>query len=169
MLEAEDQLKIAKGQITDMKKKLAEAEEAKNVAEWAKDEALRAKEKAVFTRSEAKSFKEEVEEEAYDFGVAETQATIKAQVHWVCKLWNEALKLAGVEASFDLWKVENVYYPPTIREAAPSSSKVRDAPEEAKAAGLRAILAITIPEEPARESEPSRVAETSEGLNPDAP
>ena len=65
--------------------------------------------------------------------------------------------------------MENVYYPPGIRETAPSSSEVRDAPEEAKAAGLRAILAITIPEEPARESEPSRVAETSEGLNPDAP
>ena len=69
-----------------MKKKLAEAEEAKNVTEWAKDEALRAKEEAVFTRSEAKSSKEEVEEEAYDFGVVETQATIKAQVHGVCKL-----------------------------------------------------------------------------------
>ena len=152
-----------------MKKKLAEAEEAKNVAEWAKDEALKAKEEAVFTRSKAKSSKEEVEEEAYDFGVAETQATIKAQVHGVCKLWNKALKLAGVEASSDLWKVENVYYSPTIREAAPSSSKVRDAPEEAKAAGLGAILAITVPEEPAKESEPSRVAETSEGLNSDAP
>ena len=65
--------------------------------------------------------------------------------------------------------MENVYYPPTIREAAPSNSKVRDAPEEAKAAGLRAVLAITVPEEPARESEPSRVVETSKGLNPDAP
>ena len=169
LLEAEDQLKIAKEQITDMKKKLAEAEEAKNVAEWAKDEALKAKEEAVFTRSKAKSSKEEVEEEAYDFGVVETQATIKAQVHGVCKLWNEALKLVGVEASSDLWKVENVHYPPTIREAAPSNSKVREAPEEAKAAGLGAILAITVPEETARESEPSRVAETSEGLNPNAP
>ena len=65
--------------------------------------------------------------------------------------------------------MENVYYSPTIREAAPSSSKVRDAPEEVKAAGLGAILAITVPEEPAKESEPSRVAETSEGLNSDAP
>ena len=86
MLVSEDLLKIAKEQIIDLKKKLAEAEEAKNVAEWAKDEALKAKEEAVFTRSKAKSSKEEVEEEAYDFGVAETQATIKAQVHGVCKL-----------------------------------------------------------------------------------
>ena len=139
------------------------------MAEWAKDEALRAKEEAVFTRSEAESSKEE----AYDLGVAETQATIKAQVPGVCRrycsqIWNEALKLAGVEASFDLWKVENVYYPPTIREATPSNSKVRDALEEAKVASPGAVLAITVPEEPARESEPSRAVETSEGLNPDA-
>ena len=62
-----------------------------------------------------------------------------------------------------------MYYPPTIREAAPSSSEVRDAPEEAEAARPRAILAITSPEEPAKESEPSGAAKTSEGQNPDAP
>ena len=33
---------------------------------------------------------------------------------------------------FDLWKVEHVYYPPAIKEVAPSSSKVRDALEEAE-------------------------------------
>ena len=80
-----------------------------------------------------------------------------------------ALKQAGVKASSDLWKVENVYYPPAIKEAAPSSSEVRDALEEAEAASLRAVLAITVPEEQARESKPSGAAETSKGLNPDAP
>ena len=70
-----------------MKKKLAEAEGAKNVAEWAKDEALRAKEKAVFARVEAESSKEKAEEEAYDLGMAETQATLKAQVLGVCRLY----------------------------------------------------------------------------------
>ena len=78
MLEAEDQLKIAKVQITDLKKKLAEAKGAKNVTEWARDEALRAKEEAVFARAEVESSKEKAEEEAYDLGVAETQATLKA-------------------------------------------------------------------------------------------
>ena len=68
-----------------------------------------------------------------------------------------------------LGKVENVYYPPAIREATPSSSEVRDAPEEAKATGPGVILAITVLKEPTRESEPSRAAKTSEGLNPDAP
>ena len=51
----------------------------------------------MFARAEAKSSKEKVEEEAYDLGVAETQATLKAQVPGVCRLycsqvWNEALK-----------------------------------------------------------------------------
>ena len=174
LLEAEDQLKIANEQITDLKKKLAEAEGAKNVAEWAKDKALRAKVEAVFARAKVKSSKEKAVEEAYDLGVADTQATLKAQVYGVCKLycsqvWNKALKQAGVEASSDLWRVENVYYPPTIRETAPSSSEARDAPEETEAAGLEAALAITAPDEPAMESEPSGAIETSEGLNFKAP
>ena len=128
----------------------SKAEGVKNIAEWAWDEALRAKAKAVFARAKAESSKEKAEEEAYDLGVAETQATLKAQVPRVCRLycsqvWNEALKQAGVEASSDLWKVENVYYPPAIREAALSSSEVRDAPEETEAVGPGAVLAITTP------------------------
>ena len=66
-------------------------------------------------------------------------------------------------------EVENVYYPPAIKEAAPSNTKVRDAPEEAEAAGPGAIFAIIVPKEPARESKPSGATESSEGLNPDAP
>ncbi|XP_065631120.1 uncharacterized protein LOC136068208 [Quercus suber] len=41
--EAEEQLKIAKDLIADLKKRMADAEEAKKVAEWAKEEAVRAK------------------------------------------------------------------------------------------------------------------------------
>ena len=66
-------------------------------------------------------------------------------------------------------EVENVYYPPAIRETAPSSSEAKDAPEEAEANGIEATLAITAPDEPARESELSGAAETNEGLNPEAP
>ena len=72
LLNAEDQLKIAKEQIIVLKKKLAKAEGAKNVAEWAREEALKAKEEAVFARGEVESSKEKAEEEAYDLGVAET-------------------------------------------------------------------------------------------------
>ena len=153
---------------------MVKAEGTKNVVKWARDEALRAKEEAVFSRVEAESSKEKAEEEVYDLGVAETQATLKAQVFGVCRLycsqvWNEALKQVGVEASSDLWKVENVYYPLAIRETAPSNSEVGDALEEAEATSPGAVLAITAPEEPARESEPFGAAETNEGQNPDAP
>ena len=68
-----------------------------------------------------------------------------------------------------MWKVENVYYPPAIKEAAPSSSEVRDAPQEAKATSAGAVLAIIAPEELVKESEPSWAAETSEGQNLGAP
>ena len=64
---------------------------------------MRTKDKAVFARAKAESSKEKAEEEAYDLGVAETQATLKAQVPGVCRLycsqvWNEAFKQVGVEA-----------------------------------------------------------------------
>ena len=51
----------------------------------------------MLVRTEAECSKEKAEEEAYDLGMAETQATLKAQVLGVCRLyysqvWNEALK-----------------------------------------------------------------------------
>ena len=57
----------------------------------------------MFARTETECSKEKAEEEAYDLGVAKTQATLKAQVPGVCRLyysqvWNEALKQARVEA-----------------------------------------------------------------------
>ena len=135
---------------------------------------MRAKIEAEFARTEVERSKEKVEEEAYDLGVAETQATLKAQVPGVCRLycfqvWNEALKQAGVEASFDLWKMENVYYPPAIRETAPVNSEAKSAPEEAKTAQLEAALAITTPNEPAEEGELPGATETHGSLNLEAP
>ena len=141
-------------------------EGGKKVPEWAKEE-------AVFARIEAECFKEKAKEEAYDLGVAETQATLKAQVPGVCRfycsqVWNEALKQTGVEALSDLWKAEHVYYPSTIREDAPSSSEARDAPGGIEATGLNAALAITFSKEPAEGSGPSGATETDEVQNPDA-
>ena len=68
-----------------------------------------------------------------------------------------------------MWKMENVYYPPTILETTPSSSEAKDAPEEAEVAGPEAALAMTAPDEPAKESEFSGAAEKNESLNPEAP
>ena len=128
----------------------------------------------MFARAKAECFKEKAEEKAYDLGVAETQATLKAQFPGVCRpyysqVWNEALKQVRVEASSNLWKVEHVYYPPAIRENAPSSSEVRDVPKDIEAASPKAVLAITSSKEPAKENKPFGVAEMSEGQNPNAP
>ena len=91
---------------------------------------MRAKEKVVFARTEVECSKEKVKEEAYDLGVAETQATLKAQVPGVCRLycsqvWNGALKQAGVEASSDLWKAERCTIPLPSGMMPPLASRSR--------------------------------------------
>ena len=69
-------------------------------------------------------------------GVTETQAILKAQIPGVCRfycsqVWEEALKRAGVDASSDMWKAENIFYPTAIREATSTSSvTMDDQPEE---------------------------------------
>ena len=135
---------------------------------------MKAREEAEFARTEAETSKEKDEEAAYNLGVVETQAFLKSQVPEVCRLycsqvWNEALKQAGVEASSDLWKVESVYYPPTIMEFTPSSSEAEVAPEEAKVARPEAALVMTTPDKPAEEGEVSGATETSESLNSKEP
>ena len=136
LLEAEDQLRIVKEQISDLNKRLISAENDKGVAEYARDEAMRAKQEAEFARNEAEAAKETAEDEGYNTGVADIQASLKAQIPGVCRLycsqvWEEALKRVGVDASSDLWKAENIFYPTAIREATSSSSMaVSDQHEE---------------------------------------
>ena len=90
---------------------------------------MRAKQKAEFARNEAEAARDKTEDKGYDAGVAETQASLKAQIPRVCRLyysqvWEEALKRAGVNASSDLWKAESIFYPPAICETAFTSSEV---------------------------------------------
>ena len=81
------------------------------------------------------------------------------------QVWNEALKQAGAEASSDLWKVENVYYPPAIRETTSSNSEAGGVPEEAEATRTVVVVATTAPDEPAKESKPPGAVETGEGIS----
>ena len=126
LLEVEDQLQIAKDLIKGLNKRLAVAEHDKGVAEYARDEALRAKQEAEFVRNDAEAAKETAEDDGYNAGVAETQATLKAQIPGVCRfycsqVWEEALKRAGVDASSDLWKAENIFYlQPSARPLPPA-------------------------------------------------
>ena len=85
----------SKSQITALKKKLKEAEKAKERAKRDWDQA---------------------EQEGYDVGVAETEEAFRAEVTGVCRnycsqVWYEALNQAKVEASSVLRKAESVYYP----------------------------------------------------------
>ena len=127
LLEAEDQLRIAKELIEDLNKRLVAAEHDKGVAKYARDKAIKAKREVEFARNKVEAAKEMAEDDGYNAGVAETQAILKAQIPRVCRLycsqvWEEALKRAGVNASSDLWKAENIFYPTAIREATPTSS-----------------------------------------------
>ena len=167
-------MEIAKKQIGDLKKKLTEAERDKGVVEWARDEALRAKTEAEFAKTEAETSKDKAENEAYDAGVVDTQATLKAQITGVCRLyysqvWNEALKRARVKASSDLWKTENVYYLPAIRETASTSFKAVSAPKETEAAQPETAQLILTPDKSTKGGELYETTEIAGGLNPEMP
>ena len=61
----------------------------------------------------------EAEQRGYEIGIVETEEALRAQVPAVCRIycaktWDEALNRAGVEASSELRKPENVFYPEAI-------------------------------------------------------
>ena len=119
--EAKDQLASSQEQLAAFKKKLKEAQKLKGHAEKLRAEAEKAKVKAEKARDEA-------EQHGYDIGVAETEDTLRAQVPIVCRTycaqtWEEALNRAGVEASSELRRPENVYFPLAIQNSAPPSTQ----------------------------------------------
>ena len=86
--QAEDELAMAREQIKVLKKKLDDAEKARDQAK----------------------------QDGYDMGIVEIEEALKVEVLGVYRayylqVWNEALNLAGVEASSELRRAENVYYP----------------------------------------------------------
>ena len=65
----------------------------------------------------------EAEQRGYEVGIAETEKALRAEVPEVCRIyctrtWSEALNRVGVEASSELRKPENVFYPEAIRPSA---------------------------------------------------
>ena len=48
---------------------------------------MRAKQEAEFARTEAEVARDKAEEEGYEAGMAETQASLKAQIPRVCRLY----------------------------------------------------------------------------------
>ncbi|XP_050254795.1 uncharacterized protein LOC126700620 [Quercus robur] len=111
--ETTDQLTASREQMAALKKQLEEAQRLKDQAEKSKAEAEKAK-------IEAEKARDKAEQKGYDLGVVETKETLRAKVPAVCRIycaqtWDEALNRAGVEASSELRKSENIFYPPAIR------------------------------------------------------
>ncbi|XP_050290491.1 uncharacterized protein LOC126728748 [Quercus robur] len=114
----------AREQVAVLKKHLEETQKLREQAEKSREETERAKAKAEQATNEA-------EQKGYDLGVAKTEETLKVMVPMVCRIycaqtWNEAFNRAGVEASSELRKAENVFYPTAIRASNPPSSQAED-------------------------------------------
>ena len=113
--EANEQLVASKEQLAALKKQLEEAQRLRDQAEKAKVEAEKAKAKV-------KREKDEAEQHDYNVGVAETEDALRAKVPAVCRAycaqtWEEALNRAGIDASSELRRPENIFFPSTIQVA----------------------------------------------------
>ena len=117
-----------------LKQQLEEANKLKDLAEKAKLQVEEDKVKAEKERDEA-------EQHGYDVGIAETEDALRAEVPAVCRAycaqtWEEALNQAGVEASSELRKPENIIFPlalqvPKQTEIAPFAPQpVNEAPPQ---------------------------------------
>ena len=110
--ETNDQLATAKEQLATLRKQLEETQRLRDQAKKAKVEAKEAKGKV-------ERENEEAEQHGYDIGVAETEDALRAEVPTVChaycaQTWEEALNQAGIDASSELRKPENIFFPPAI-------------------------------------------------------
>ena len=96
-----------------LKKQLEEAQRLRDQAEKAKVKAEKAKAQAERERDEAK-------QHGYDVDVAEIEDALRAEVLAVCRAyctqtWEEALNWAGINASFELRRPENIIFPPALQ------------------------------------------------------
>ena len=110
---AKEQLAASKEQVAALKQQLDEAKKLKDQAEKAR---MQAEEDKVKTKKE----RDEAEQHDYDVGVAETEDALRAEVPTVCRAyciqtWEKALNRAGIEASSELRKPENIVFPPTLQ------------------------------------------------------
>ncbi|XP_030949022.1 formin-like protein 6 [Quercus lobata] len=111
--EANAELKKTQEQVLVLRKHLEETQKLRERAEKSKEQVEKAK-------IDAEQAMNEVEQRGYEVGIAETKKALRAEVPEVCRIycvrtWNEALNRVGVEASSELCKPENAFYPETIR------------------------------------------------------
>ena len=85
-----------------------------------KERAEKSKEQAEKAKINAEQVMNEAEQRGYEVGIVETEKALRAEVLEVCRIycartWSEALNRVGVEASSELRRPENVFYPEAIR------------------------------------------------------
>ena len=90
-----------------------------------RDQAEKARAEAEKAKTEVERVRDEVEQHGYDVGMAETEDALRAEVPTVCRAycvqnWEEALNRAGIDASSELRRPKNIFFPPAIR--VPSSA-----------------------------------------------
>ena len=93
-----------------------------------REQAEKARAEAEKAKAEAKRVKDEAEQHGYDVGVAGTEDALRAEVPAICRayyaqIWEEALNRAGIDASSELRRSENIFLPPAIQAPVSASSQ----------------------------------------------
>ena len=117
----------AKKQAEDQCQQLRKAEEQLAIAQ----KQIEAQKKELEKKEEALA---QAKQSSYDIGVKEIEDALKAQVIGDCQgyclqVWTKALNLVEVEASSDLRKTNNIFYPLVLRIATPPASQATTAPK----------------------------------------
>ena len=84
-----------------------------------RDQAEKARAEAEKAKTEVERVRDEVEQHGYDVGMAEIEDALRAVVPTVCRAycvqnWEEALNRAGIDASSELRRPKNIFFPPAI-------------------------------------------------------
>ena len=85
-----------------------------------RDQAEKARAKAEKAKAEVEKVRDEAEQHGYDVGVAKTEDALRAEVPAVCQAycaqtWEGALNRARIDASSELRRPENIFFPLAIR------------------------------------------------------
>ena len=98
-----------------LRKQLEEPQKLRDQAEKARVKAEKARAEAEKARTDPEKEKDEAEKHGYYIGEAETEEALRAEVPAVCQAycaqtWEEALNRAGIDASSELRRPENVFF-----------------------------------------------------------
>ena len=102
-----------------------------------RDQAEKARAKAEKAKAEVEKVRDEAEQHGYDVGVAKTEDALRAEVPAVCQAycaqtWEGALNRERIDASSELRRPENIFFPLAIRAPGFASGQKEAAPPVTK-------------------------------------